>query len=108
MTIEKFQCARHSLVSVIGSTMVGPGGGSQKAGKRYFEIGFANAVLHTIAILLMLCRQNSQRVRCTFLRIQSLLWAPPRSGPKKKVQSKASQMAQKRYFEIDFCKYSIS
>ena len=25
MVVENFQCARHSLVSIIGPTMVGPG-----------------------------------------------------------------------------------
>ena len=59
MVIKTFQCARHSLVSVIGPTMVGQekkfqGNGSQLAGKRYIDTGFAN----TIAIPVTACSFN--------------------------------------------------
>ena len=46
---------------------------------------FADAVLHKIAILLMFCKQNSQKVCCIFLRIYSLLLGPPCLGPKNKM-----------------------
>ena len=78
MAIENFQCTRHSLVSVIGPTMIGP---AEKIFKikilRRLEnaslrLVFEISVFHKIAILLMFCKQNSQ-VCCTFLRIQRLL-----------------------------------
>ena len=75
MAIENFQCAGHSYRAHHGWAWRKSfqNKSSQKAGKRYCEIGFANAVLRKIATLLMFCKQNSQMVCCTFFRIQSLL-----------------------------------
>ena len=79
MAIENFQCARHSLVSVIGLTMVGQGGKAFKVEvlrrleNSILRLVFAHAVLHKITIVLMCCKQNSQMCCCTFLHIQSLL-----------------------------------
>ena len=65
MAIDNFQCARHSVVSIIEPTKVRPG-------KKRFKIKvlrrlenailrliFANKALHKIAIMLMLWKQNS-------------------------------------------------
>ena len=54
MVIKTFQCARHSLVSVIGPTMVGQEKKFQLAGKRYIDTGFAN----TNAIPVTACSFN--------------------------------------------------
>ena len=78
MPIKNFQCAKHSLVSATGPTMIAPGGKLFKIRlsggleNTILRLVFANAVLHKISILLMFCKQNSQ-VCCTFRRIQSLL-----------------------------------
>ena len=82
MAIENFLCARHSLVSVLGPTMVGPRlkvfkiKVLRRLENAFLRLVVASTVLHKIAILLMFCRQNSQKLCCTFLHIQIFIREP--------------------------------
>ena len=66
--------SRNSLVSVIGPTIVGPGGHIfrikvlRRLENAMLILVFANAVLYKMPSLLLFCNQISQKVCCTFLR----------------------------------------
>ena len=79
--------------------MVGP----QTAGKRYFEFNSCKQQSH---FLNLLSRVYRKRVRDSF--VSRVHYKAHMDRPARNFQNESSHMAGKGYFEISFCKNSIS
>ena len=79
--------------------------GFQKVGKRYFEIGFCKQNISQESHFGNLLTRIYRRCMRHSFHPESTK-GPPWLGLVKKFQNISSKMAENRYFDIGFCKYS--